>query len=62
MEDIARNLPLSRKHRPEWDVQELLQIGFKKIIIEMEIGKRVWDEAEMVNYGSTPMFMIGAEK
>jgi SAM-dependent methyltransferase len=62
MEDLARNLPLSRKHRPEWDVQELLKIGFTKIIIEMEIGKRVWDEAEMVNYSSTPMFLIGAEK
>lgn len=62
MEDIARNLPLSRKHRPEWDVQELLQVGFKKIIIEMEIGKRIWDEAEMVQFSSTPMFMIGAEK
>jgi hypothetical protein len=62
MEDLARNLPLSRKQRPEWDTQELLKIGFKKIIIEMEIGKRVWDEVQMVNYSSTPMFLIGAEK
>jgi ubiquinone/menaquinone biosynthesis C-methylase UbiE len=62
MEDLARNLPLSRKQRPEWDTQELLKIGFKKIIIEMEIGKRVWDEVQMVNYSSIPMFLIGAEK
>lgn len=62
MEDIARKLPLSRIHRPEWDTGELLAIGFKKIMIEMDIGNRVWDEVEKVNYGSTPMFMIGAEK
>ncbi|HBW35219.1 class I SAM-dependent methyltransferase [Desulfosporosinus sp. BICA1-9] len=62
MEEIARNLPLSKEHRPEWDTKELLTIGFKKIMLEVEIGNRVWDEEEKVNYGSTPMFMIGAEK
>ncbi len=62
MEDIARNLPLSKEQRPEWDTRELLAIGFKKIMIEIEIGNRVWDEVEKVNYASTPMFMISAEK
>jgi hypothetical protein len=62
MEDIARNLPLSKERRPEWDTRELLGAGFKKIMIEMKIGDRVWDEVEKVNYRSTPMFMIGAEK
>jgi Methylase involved in ubiquinone/menaquinone biosynthesis len=62
MEDIAKNLPLSKICRPEWDTKELLSIGFKKIMIEMEVGNRVWDEVEKVNYGSTPMFMIGGEK
>lgn len=62
MEDIARNLPLSKEHRPEWDTKELLKIGYKKIMLEMEIGNRVWNEEETLNYGSTPMFMIGAEK
>lgn len=62
MEDIAKNLPLSKICRPEWDAKELLSIGFKKIMIEMEIGNRVWDEVEKVNYGSTPMFMVAGEK
>ncbi len=62
MEDIARRLPLSKEYRPEWDTKELLKIGFKKIMIETEIGNRVWNEEEQINYGSTPMFMIGAEK
>ncbi len=62
MEDIARNLPLSKICRPEWDAKELLSIGFKKVMVEMEIGNRVWDEVEKTNYGSTPMFMIAGEK
>ncbi|AOY75294.1 class I SAM-dependent methyltransferase [Clostridium formicaceticum] len=62
MEAIARNLPLSREHRPAWDAKELLKIGFKKIMIDTEIGAKVWDEEELVNYGSTPMFMVAGEK
>ncbi len=62
MEEIARDLPLSKQHRPERDTKELLTIGFKKLMVEMEIGNRVWNEEEKVNYGSTPMFMMGAEK
>lgn len=62
MEAIAKSLPLSREYRPQWDTREMLKIGFKKIWIDTQIGERVWDEEERVNYGSTPMFMIGAEK
>lgn len=62
MEDIARKLPLSKIFRPIWDTKELLDIGFKRIIIEMEIGNKVWNDVEKVNYASTPMFMVGGEK
>ena len=62
MEDIARNLPLSKEHRPQWDVQQLINIGFRKVIIEMEIGNKVWNKFEKMNYRSTPMFMILGEK
>ncbi|MBV7276224.1 class I SAM-dependent methyltransferase [Clostridium sp. PL3] len=62
MEDIARNLPLSKICRPQWDAKELLDIGFKKVMVEMEIGNRVWDEVEKVSYASTPMFMVCGEK
>jgi len=62
MEAIARKLPLSKEQRPQWDTKELIRIGFKRIMLEMDIGNLVWDEVEKVNYASTPMFMIGAEK
>ena len=62
MEDIARNLPLSRVIRPQWDVEALTDAGFNKVTIDPEIGDLVWNEMEKVNYASTPMFMIAAEK
>ena len=62
MEEIARNLPLSRTMRPQWDSAVLLNLGFKKVMIEQDMGARVWDEEEQVNYASTPMFMIFAQK
>lgn len=62
MENIAAILPLSRAHRPEWDTGILARVGFKKIIIEMDIQDRVWDREEKINYGSTPMFMVCVEK
>jgi len=62
MEEIAKNLPLSRTMRPQWDAAVLINTGFKKVMVEQDIGERVWDNEEQINYASTPMFMIFAEK
>lgn len=62
MEKIAAALPLSSIQRPAWDVQVLRNAGFSKLFVDTQIGQRVWNEEEQVNYKSTPLFMIGAEK
>ncbi|WP_198196266.1 class I SAM-dependent methyltransferase [Gilliamella sp. M0364] len=62
MERIAKLLPLSKEIRPEWDRGILQSIGYKNIRIENDISKVVWDEIEQINYHSTPMFLIVAEK
>lgn len=62
MERIARLLPLSQEIRPQWDINTLLSIGYKKVCIDTDISKNVWDKIEQINYHSTPMFMIRAEK
>jgi Methylase involved in ubiquinone/menaquinone biosynthesis len=62
MERIAKLLPLSKEIRPEWDRSILQSIGYKNIRIENDISKVVWDEIEQINYHSTPMFLIVAEK
>lgn len=62
MEDISRKLILSRCLRPQEDIRLLLQAGFSKIEIDTEIWRRVWDDVEKINYASTPLFMIKAQK
>lgn len=62
MERIAKLLPLSHELRPQWDVQKLIDLGFSKIYLDTDISKQVWDQVELLNYHSTPMFMIRAEK
>nr|EKW0401208.1 SAM-dependent methyltransferase [Proteus mirabilis]EKW4513060.1 SAM-dependent methyltransferase [Proteus mirabilis] len=48
--------------RPQWDINTLLDIGFIRYSVDIRIGDHVWDEEEKINYGSTPMFMIHAQK
>lgn len=62
MEQLALKMPLSPEKRPEWDKEVLLGIGFKQVEADTMIWKRVWSAEEKLNYGSTPMFMIIAEK
>lgn len=62
MKKIAEVLPLSRKLRPQWDVVKLLDIGFSQCLVDTTISGKIWDDEEKVNYRSTPMFMIVAEK
>lgn len=62
MEEIARQLPLSGKQRPEWDREVLTDLGMKDIIIQSDINRLVYDEMEQVRYRSTPMFLLSAQK
>ncbi|UWH09505.1 class I SAM-dependent methyltransferase [Dickeya fangzhongdai] len=62
MENIARALPLSREIRPEWDRHTLLACGFNQVFIDENIAENLWDDEEKINYASTPMFMVVAEK
>lgn len=58
MEEIALQIPLSAVTRPSWDLDVLSPMGFELVMADMDIWKWVWSEEEMLNYGSTPMFMI----
>lgn len=61
MEDIAREMPLSRINRPEWDLELLAELGMKASA-DKDVWRRVWTEQEKVNFSSTPMFMVTAVK
>lgn len=61
-DSIGRSLFMSSRCRPQWDVPTLLDIGFKKILVDADITAIAYDEIEKVLYRSIPMFMIRAEK
>ena len=62
MENIARQVPLSAMERPAWDTKVLESLDVCSIQTDSEIWKRVWSEEEGLNYASTPMFLVRAEK
>lgn len=62
MEDISRQLLLSRCERPSVDIDMLLSAGFQKVFADTQIGDRVWDEREKLNFGSRRLFLLCAVK
>jgi len=62
MEEIARQVPLSRIDRPRWDQKILQKLGTVQVSVDTEVWNQVWSEVEKVNYHSTPMFGIEAVK
>ena len=61
MEAIARQTPLSRQHRPQWDLKVLRDCGIQASADE-KIWQRVWTREERINNASTPMFLIEGRK
>ena len=61
MEAIARQAPLSRRVRPQWDLQVLSSLGMRPAA-DPEIWRRVWTREEWINNASTPMFLVAASK
>lgn len=62
MEEIARAVPLGREDRPAWDIRALEKIRMQRIQADTEVWKRVWTPVEQVNFASTPLFMVTAQK
>ncbi len=54
----ARELPLSKTERPEWDEKKFIDMGLKDIVVKKTIDDRVYDEKDELLYGATPMFMV----
>jgi ubiquinone/menaquinone biosynthesis C-methylase UbiE len=61
MEQIARQIPLSKANRPVWDVETLMNLGLS-VEADTRIWERVWSHQEKINFASTPMFLARGEK
>lgn len=62
MEEIVRAVPLGRVERPVWDIHVLEQLKMKKVQADTGVWKKVWTPVEQVNFASTPLFMVTAQK
>ena len=61
MEAIARQTPLSRQSRPQWDLSVLAELGIHASADE-HIWRQVWTREERINNASTPMFLVEGRK
>ena len=62
MESISRDLPMGRLARPHWDTVTLRGLGFKSVSADTTVSQRLWSREELLNYASTPCFLIRAVK
>lgn len=62
METIARQVPLSRMDRPQWDMETMKKAGFQNIYCDETVWREVWTEEEIINNSSTPVFLLTGEK
>ena len=59
---LTKLMYLSDKKRPQWDIVEMIEIGFKKVILDCDLMSRVYDEKDFALWGTTPIFMVCGQK
>ena len=62
MEEIARQVPLSRLERPKWDLDTMKKTGFLDVFCDENVWKEVWTEEEIINNSSSPIFLLTGRK
>lgn len=60
-EEIKRALDISYLTRPAWDVQALIEAGFTRINIDMDVSERVYRQIDEF-YNPVPMFALCGKK
>ena len=62
MEEIARQVPLSRLERPKWDLETMKKAGFLDVSCDEKVWKEVWTEEEIINNSTSPIFLRTGRK
>lgn len=58
MEVIAGKMPLTAMLRPQWDLEYLTGLNAGQVTVLEDVGQVVYSKKELVNYKSTPLFMV----
>lgn len=58
-EDIRRSLPLSRRERPQWDMEALARAGFVRCSCDTGLSGRIFVRRD-ATYNPVPMFALRA--
>ena len=61
LEEIAKQLVLSKEVRPGWDIKALKECGYDLIKVDENMGRYVWDEKQKLENKSRALFMIVAK-
>lgn len=59
---LTKLLYLTKEKRPQWDMNEFYEVGFKKIIMDQDIIQGIYNEKDMALWGAIPMFLVCGEK
>lgn len=59
---LSKNLFMSDKHRPGWDLVNLIEIGYSQVFANLDLDKDIYEENDSKTRLLTPMFMVGAVK
>lgn len=57
--DIRRSLPLSRRERPQWDMEALARAGFVRCSCDTGLSGRIFVRRD-ATYNPVPMFALRA--
>jgi SAM-dependent methyltransferase len=58
MELIAGLMPLTSQLRPQWDLDYLSGLNVGQVSVQEDVGQLLYSQKELVNYKSTPLFMV----
>ncbi|WP_067143612.1 class I SAM-dependent methyltransferase [Oceanivirga salmonicida] len=61
-DELSKKLFLSNKIRPQWDLNEMLDIGFSKFLVDTKFDENLLTEKDKLFWGHAPSFKIIATK
>lgn len=62
LDEMSRKLFMSDKRRPQWDLEELIRVGFSRVFAELDLTEKIWGGEKEESESPLKEFLVGAEK